>query len=161
MIRRAPSSEKALSTITLLLFSLVLFFQASRSLPDGLFYIASILLLLVGFLCFVFIQTVFANNPSSSLPFLSFNSLLLGTIIMSKHINVFYAISLISITILGLIITSLKMYAKIKQLGTTQTYRKTDEINKELDDDWNEQPHLIFEKKKENNQSKRTRTTKK
>jgi type III secretory pathway component EscU len=148
MLHGVPASEKALGTTTLLLFSLVLFFQATRYLSNASFYLASIITVLVGFLSFVFVQTVFAGKTSSSLPFLSFNTILLATIIFAKQIPVTLITALLISTILGLFVSSLRIYRKIKIIKQLKTYNKSTEINKELDDEWNEEPHIIYDEQK-------------
>lgn len=130
--------EKELGLATLILLNIILFNMASQTMGDIAFYAQTALLLFYVFQGGVFFMTLIEKNPSTSIPGITFLIMLVNTLFIAKT---GYLLFTFMISIIGIAIASLKFYKK----HIRKMVKKKDILNRELDDSWDEEPHIIYE----------------
>ena len=102
------------------------------------FLIQSLLIAFYCFVCLSYLYTILKKNTSNSLPTILFLIMIINIFLLRYKNNLY--ILLIASTIVGLVASGIRVYKKRQKI-----IRKKEEIDKELDDDWSEEPHLLFE----------------
>jgi hypothetical protein len=130
--------EKELGLATLLLLNVLLFVVASQQMQTIGFYVQTSLVFFYLFQGGVFLITLLEKKPSTSIPGITFLVMFCNAFFIT---GTGYMIATVICSITGLIITTLKFYKK----HLRKTIKKQDILDKELDDSWEKDPHVIYE----------------
>ena len=130
-------NEKDFGIATLILLNILLFTMSSFEKQLFFFLFQSVFISFYCFTCMSYFYTILRKKSSSTLPIIIILVMALNLFLIPPRGYPIYVISgSIAITIVTL---SIRIYKKRKVI------RKQDEIDKELNDNWEEEPHILFE----------------
>lgn len=130
--------ERDLGILTLLMVNTLLFTTTAFRMELFEFLLQALFISFYCFLTLSYSYTILRKEQNQSMPIIIFILMILNMVLVQFTIEV-YLILTTSILI-GISSLCIRIYKKRKKI-----IKKKYEIEKELDDNWEEEPHLIFE----------------
>ncbi len=129
--------EKDFGISTLILLNILIFTISSFEQVTFLFLFQSVFIAFYSFTCMSYFHTILMKKPSQLLVVIMISVMVLNSLIIPPN-TTFIFIIFSSIAIITISLT-IRIY-KRKRIT-----RKKDEIDRELNDEWEEEPHILFE----------------